>query len=329
MTVSLHHGAWRYDFIHGGVRYRQGGFDLKRTASTEESKHRERLGDALPSATMEYAADRFSRETTVSRDKARTLRVFMLHVRNASVASITREHIEGFSRARRAKVRGSSVNRDLAHLSSFFSWCERRGWCRSNPARGVTRYPEPIPTRVVFTHEERVQFFKMFSKREQAQVELLYLISVRKSVVLGMQWEQIDWDHQLLTYRSKGKDRTIPLSSRAVEILRGLGPKTRGPVFDVKSDTTLRRAWSKVCRTMGVTGLRRHDLRVMFARDAHSAGADLVTIRELLGHSTITMTTRYVPALLPEMRAAVEKVGSHPQVTPTPRKSLKVEAPKP
>jgi site-specific recombinase XerD len=51
--------------------------------------------------------------------------------------------------------------------------------------------------------------------------------------------------------------------------------------------------------------LRCHDLRVTFARMLVAKGADLKTIQGLLGHGTITMTTRYIPADLQAQRAAI------------------------
>ena len=61
-------------------------------------------------------------------------------------------------------------------------------------------------------------------------------------------------------------------------------------------------------KNAGLDGLRLHDLRHTFATRLIQSGVDVFTVQKLLGHSTITMTMRYVHSFEPEMRVAVEKL---------------------
>jgi site-specific recombinase XerD len=50
---------------------------------------------------------------------------------------------------------------------------------------------------------------------------------------------------------------------------------------------------AEVCRKAGISELRFHDLRHTFATNLVMSGTDLVTVKEILGHSDISMTVRY------------------------------------
>ena len=99
-----------------------------------------------------------------------------------------------------------------------------------------------------------------------------------------------------------------PLSDHALDLLQTIGPRATGRLFAEPTDTTLRRYWAKAVRAIELKGLRRHDLRVTFARRLANEGADLKTIASLLSHSTIVMASRYIPADLQVQRDALARL---------------------
>lgn len=109
-------------------------------------------------------------------------------------------------------------------------------------------------------------------------------------------------------YRSKGKDHTHVLSEEAVAVLKRLDPKPAGRVFRHRSETVFRCRWDVARKAIGKPRLRLHDLRVTFARDLSAAGAYAFTIRDLRGHSTFTMTSRYVGTSPENQRRALEEL---------------------
>ena len=57
--------------------------------------------------------------------------------------------------------------------------------------------------------------------------------------------------------------------------------------------SNIRRSFTTACRPAGIKDFHFHDLRHTFASQLVMAGIDLTTIKELLGHKTLTMTLRY------------------------------------
>jgi site-specific recombinase XerD len=66
----------------------------------------------------------------------------------------------------------------------------------------------------------------------------------------------------------------------------------------------------RVLKRAGIKGLRFHDLRHTFATRLAVRGVDLVTIKELLGHSTLEMVLRYSHPSQENMRRAVDMLGT-------------------
>ena len=88
--------------------------------------------------------------------------------------------------------------------------------------------------------------------------------------------------------------RFIPMNDTVTALLRrrikGTGHVftwEKEPIKDVKM------SWSRTLRRAGITGLTVHNLRDTFATRAVHLGVNLVTLRDLLGHTTIEMTVKY------------------------------------
>ena len=73
-----------------------------------------------------------------------------------------------------------------------------------------------------------------------------------------------------------------------------------------KPMTLIRRSFLTACKKAEITDLRIHDLRHTFASRLLERGADIETVRSLLGHFSITMTQRYVHSRDEAKKRAVE-----------------------
>lgn len=80
-------------------------------------------------------------------------------------------------------------------------------------------------------------------------------------------------------------------------------PKTKDRIKDIK------RSFLTACKRAGIKRIRFHDLRHTAAYSMVEAGVDLITISKILGHSSITMTTRYADLTPENTRLAIQKLG--------------------
>jgi len=139
---------------------------------------------------------------------------------------------------------------------------------------------------------------------------------LRRAEALSLRWADVDLVHRVITTRTKTQQtRRIPLNSTALETFRAWHGQRTQPddeefVFGHDpQDRQLRicTAWRGVRKAAGLGDLRFHDLRHHFASKLVRKGADLNTVRELLGHASIDMTLAYAH-LAPDGLAAAEQI---------------------
>lgn len=144
-------------------------------------------------------------------------------------------------------------------------------------------------------------------------VRLALHTGLRRGELFSLHWREVDLVAARLTVRGadakSGQTRHVPLNTEAVRVLRtwhtpNVAPSALvfpgvdgAPLVDIKS------AWSALLKAASIEAFRFHDCRHDFASRLVSAGVDLNTVRELLGHADLTMTLRYAH-LAPERSAA-------------------------
>ena len=147
---------------------------------------------------------------------------------------------------------------------------------------------------------------------------------MRPAEIYAMRNENV---HPEFVFIPNGKTRfarrSIPLTEQAREVLlRRKGEARNGWLFPHRTDPErhmiICRSFLSVTRSLGLD-FRLYDLRHTFGSRAVMAGVDLPTLKELMGHSTVTRTMRYVHPTPQHKREAlqkVEKFQSTPEITP-------------
>ena len=148
----------------------------------------------------------------------------------------------------------------------------------------------------------------------------LFLLSTgcRLNEALSAEWGQIDWTQKVwripaLNSKSK-RMRPVPLNESAVEILEHVKDDHSQWVF-FNADTgthykTLHNAWSQIREEAGMPWLRLHDLRHSMASLMLASDVSIHTIKEVLGHSCISVTERYLHLSPDRLKGAADTASA-------------------
>jgi integrase len=146
---------------------------------------------------------------------------------------------------------------------------------------------------------------------------------LRRGELLALRWRDVDLGLRMLTVvaasAKNGQTRRVPLNREATDLLTRWrtqqGGKPEAQVFAGQGGARMARidsAWRSLRKRAGLGDCRLHDLRHHFASRLVQQGTDLNVVRELLGHSDITMVLRYAHLDPKNLAAAVERVAREP-----------------
>jgi integrase len=232
--------------------------------------------------------------------------------------------IDGYIAARRADGRPpQTINRELAMFRAMCNHATERGLIDRSPMQGV---------RLLKEHSARLRFLSLDEWHmviEAADVTLKPLILValhtglRHLELRGLRWQDIDFSTGLLhVVRGKGgTSRNVPLNVTVTTVLKQMPRRLDGYVFP-RTDPSVR--FRALCQRLGLTDVTLHTLRHTFASHLVMQGVDLVTVQQLLGHSTVQMTMRYSHLSPDHKRAAITRLDTYMVTENTRRHDVSV-----
>lgn len=182
-------------------------------------------------------------------------------------------------------------------LRNLFSFATRRGVFAIDPTLGLRPRMAPPEPADSYTREELAALLGTAYERNPRygwSLALCYYTGTRRSEVTGITAEDVVGDKVLVTGKGR-KTRWIPLCDGARECLEQLGPWSNGTVLGARPQTFT--MWvHRVAEAAGFPEGRRnaHLLRATFAAHLEEAGVPASVIRDLLGHSNLATTSRYL-----------------------------------
>lgn len=230
-------------------------------------------------------------------------------------------HVEKYKAERLGQgVKHSTVNRCLAILKRMFNLAVEWGFLRSDHVGSIKLFSEKDnhKERILSVEEEKILLSECSAHLRPIVVTALNT-GMRKGEILNLEWSQVDLSGKRIRVEKtkSGRTRFVDVNSVLAKELAVLKKKTEnsGHVF-VNSGTgrpfvDVKKAFRGACRRAGIPDLRFHDLRHTFATRLVERGVDLITVKEILGHSTVRITERYTHSNQERKKKAVEVLAGY------------------
>ena len=235
--------------------------------------------------------------------------------------AVSMARVERFKVTRSSEVSAATVNRDLAALRLILNLAIRREYIAKNPVKEVQFLDEGPGQMRIVSHEEQRKYMAAASPLLRDVATLIVETGMRPEEVFTIRKENV---HLKLPYLfvPSGKThfgrRSVQLTKASLNILKRRLAKAEGPfLFPRKGDhnkplTTVRKAHHRALRAAGIEPpFRLYDFRHTFESRMAMAGVDLPTLKELMGHSEISTTIRYVHPTPEHKRDAVRKLEDY------------------
>ena len=221
-----------------------------------------------------------------------------------SLASVRGADLAKYRDGRLAAGKSSNTVRlELAIISHLFS-IARKEWgmeSLANPVQAI-RLPRASKARDRrLRGDEEQRLLKACRKSRSTQLEKIVVAAIetgmRVGELLALEWENVDLRNRVahLPETKNGSSRDVPLSTRAVDVLRSLPRNIKeGRVFfEWKRADSIGNLWRRALRRADIEGLRFHDLRHEATSRFFEKGLNIMEVAAITGHKNLGMLKRY------------------------------------
>lgn len=302
------------------------------------------MHETLPPA-MGAAVDSFALHLAGARNRSpHTVRAYVGDVVSLldHAARLGRSHPDGLdvtvlrswlARLRTLGAARSSLARRAAAARTFTAWAHRTGLADADPGAQLAslRAHRELPT--VLRQDQAAKLVTAppgdgspMALRDRLLLELLYATGIRVAELCGMDIPDVDQARRVVRVFGKGgRERTVPYglpAQHALDAWLGTGrPRVAGPdshdalLLGARGGrlqpAVARRVVDAAAKAAGLPHVAPHVLRHSAATHLLEGGADLRSVQELLGHSSLASTQIYTHVSVERLRAAYRQ--AHPR----------------
>ncbi len=196
----------------------------------------------------------------------------------------------------------ATINRYCAVISKMFNLLIADGKLVKNPCKFSPKLRENNYKIRYLKEDEQKRLFNCLDEFLYIKpiIILALYTGMRKGEILNLKWSQIDFKNEFIDIlKSKsGKERKIPIAGKVKEVLSELGKNGEGFIF-INPETNkpyndIKKSFSSLLKKAQIENFRFHDFRHTVATRLVESGVDLLIVKEILGHSNIETTMRYV-----------------------------------
>lgn len=228
------------------------------------------------------------------------------------------------------KIAARSINRKLAALRSFYKFLQQRAVISVNPVDAVSslktkkRVPYFVDERGM-DHLQEIESSSDFEGcRNRLIIELFYATGIRLSELISLKLQDVDCVQQQIKVMGKRrKERIVPLHSEILPVLQAyLTLRSEIPTIEKTLFVTAKGAklYNKLVYRVVVAALSQvttidkrspHVLRHTCATHLLNNGADLLAVKEILGHNSLAATQVYTHSTFETLKKVYKQ--AHPR----------------
>ncbi len=228
-------------------------------------------------------------------------------------------------------ISNRTINRKISSLKSYYKFLLKTKQIKENPLKKHQSLKIAKKVNIPFSQKEIEEVMQLFdskkdfkSIRDRLIVELFYTTGIRRAELIGLKNESIDLSQEIVKVLGKrNKERQIPLLKSIIDSIgvyqleRGK-IKTNSEFFFITNKgkklyaTLVYRIINEYFSRVSVKAKKSpHVIRHSFATHLLNEGADLNSVKELLGHSSLASTQVYTNSNLKELKTMYNK--AHPR----------------
>jgi integrase/recombinase XerC len=249
------------------------------------------------------------------------------------LSDLTREHLRSWLvfLTQEKMLKPSSVARKLASARSFFQYALRKGLMRTDPSLGLKPPKAQVALPKIVKEQELLDLLasERFpdgweGTRDRLILEMFYQTGMRRAELIGLKWPDVFYsESQIRVIGKRNKERRIPLMPHLIRELKEfksisadfLGASS-DHVFTGKrggrmSPGLVYKVVNHYLQGTFSSQNSPHVLRHSFATHMLDKGADLNSLKELLGHASLAATQVYTHNSLEKVKKAYEQ--AHPK----------------
>ena len=222
------------------------------------------------------------------------------------------------------KISNRSINRKISSLKSYYKFLLKIGEIKTNPLAQHKALKSEKKIQVPFSEDEMTQVLNAIDYdsgftglRDKLIMELLYTTGIRRAELINLKILDIDFNQKSMKVLGKrNKERIVPLISKLVDSMKlycrerdALPNAGDCPYFLVTKsghkiyETLVYRVINKyISKVSPKVKKSPHMLRHTFATHLLNHGADLNTVKELLGHSSLASTQVYTHSSIAKLK---------------------------
>lgn len=239
------------------------------------------------------------------------------------------------------EMKATTINHYLRDLRTFVYWCQDK------------EYIEPFNIKLIEAQEDSIKFFTdeeiesllvkpsrnagFVEWRTWTIVNFVMATGARAATICDLHIEDLDFQNNTIKYRhtKNKKAQVVPMSNALAgvlkEYMRTFKLPLTGYVFpnvgaEKMTTNALRLSFTRYCEDRGVDKSSIHGLRHSFARGWILNDGGVYQLQQILGHSTVDMTRRYVKLFGEDLKEGYESFSPLDQMKKKKSRTKKIES---